>query len=487
MMKKNIVVLLILALLGLGGVIATAQSGWGGTGWISSQATVSSSDLKGNLDYLYDVKAPNPGNCHGEERVLGVTGDGWTCVQKNQPDSCIFNGNTITSGDAVTAYRTDTVPFGENCLSERRTCTNGVLSGTYQSSSCTVVEAGACSFNGNSIAHGDSVTAYGAYSVPYGSTCSSQQRTCSNGILSGTYQAASCSVVAPSSCAFGTSSVSNGESVTAYELATVPFGSTCQSESRSCTNGVLSGSFEEAACVVAPAATCVFDGAEVADGTSVTAYVAETVPYGSSCATETRTCSDGTLSGSYEATSCTVSRQDPVTFRQQDFITSTTQYYCWTPSIWDGVGGTESPRDANNQCPGILSVERTRTVRALMNHPGIRYGSGSTGIGHDGLASDAGTLQQLCLIKGYRHVVGHATREGRSGFREFTSPGNNRLVYGQSGQRFVNSRVTINQTFNGDRGYVICSDTASGSGGSGGGSGGGGGNPTDTVREINVF
>ena len=44
----------------------------------------------------------------------------------------------------------------------------------------------------------------------------------------------------------------------------------------------------------------------IADGTTVTRYQAATVPYGHTCASETRTCNDGALSGSYTFESCTV-------------------------------------------------------------------------------------------------------------------------------------------------------------------------------------
>ena len=54
--------------------------------------------------------------------------------------------------------------------------------------------AGSCTFSGKTIASGSSLTAYLASSVPSGQTCSSQVRSCSNGTLSGTYANASCSV-----------------------------------------------------------------------------------------------------------------------------------------------------------------------------------------------------------------------------------------------------------------------------------------------------
>jgi len=54
--------------------------------------------------------------------------------------------------------------------------------------------AKACTFSGKTVASGSSVTAYLASSVPAGQTCTSQARSCSNGTLSGTYANASCSV-----------------------------------------------------------------------------------------------------------------------------------------------------------------------------------------------------------------------------------------------------------------------------------------------------
>jgi hypothetical protein len=65
-----------------------------------------------------------------------------------------------------------------------------------------------CSFNNQTIASGSSVTAYQAASVPSGSTCVSQSRTCSNGILSGSYTFASCAVE-PSQTTSGKLAVSN--------------------------------------------------------------------------------------------------------------------------------------------------------------------------------------------------------------------------------------------------------------------------------------
>jgi len=309
-------------------------------------------------------------------------------------------------------------------------------------------------------------------------------------VLSGGFQASTCNVVAPSACAFGDTSIANGDSVTAYEYANVPFGETCQAQERSCTNGTLSGSYAATACTVQPASTCVFGGQTLESGDSVVAYASDEVAFGQTCAAETRTCTNGVLSGSNEQAMCEVQRQDPITFRQQDFVASSVEYGCWEENF---LGGSNArvietfskwvPRDSNNECPGWLSVKAERTSNHLINHPGIKYKSNKyEGIGHD-LASDQATLQALCNLKDYRYVVGQAPRSS-NGFRTLTSPENNRLTYGR-GSNFATTAVSINQTFNGSKGYVTCSDTAAAVGGSTSG-GNTGGENNGGGRDVNL-
>ena len=72
-------------------------------------------------------------------------------------------------------------------------CTNGMLS--LQSGSCTLIPTAPCALPwGGSIAHGASVTAYQSGAVTCSNSCVSQVRSCSNGTLSGSYTAPSCSV-----------------------------------------------------------------------------------------------------------------------------------------------------------------------------------------------------------------------------------------------------------------------------------------------------
>ncbi len=80
-----------------------------------------------------------------------------------------------------------------------------------------------CSSPCGTIANGATCTAYAASSVACGSTCSSQTRTCSNGSLSGSYGYSSCSVNACASCAAsgGCPLTSNGGSCLTYTTSNV--------------------------------------------------------------------------------------------------------------------------------------------------------------------------------------------------------------------------------------------------------------------------
>jgi len=234
------------------------------------------------------------------------------------PPSNVCNlpwGGTIASGQSVIAYQALSVAFGGSCIFETRTCTNGVLSGSFTFQNCTINPPANCTLPwGGTIANGQSVTAYQTLTVPNGQVCASQTRTCNNGTLSGSYTFQNCTVNPPVTCALpwgGTINV--GQSVTAYQTLTVANGQVCTSETRTCqSNGTLSGSFTYQNCTVTPPNSCSLPwGGTIADGQSVTAYQTLTVPNGQVCASQTRTCNNGVLSGSYTFQNCTVN--PPVT------------------------------------------------------------------------------------------------------------------------------------------------------------------------------
>ncbi len=106
------------------------------------------------------------------------------------PASCTGTPwGTMTSGTSNTAYASSS-PSGA-CISELRTCTNGTLSGSYTATTCT---AGCTGTPWGSVISGYFNTAYLSSSVTYPSSCTPETRTCTAGTMSGTYTNTSCSV-----------------------------------------------------------------------------------------------------------------------------------------------------------------------------------------------------------------------------------------------------------------------------------------------------
>ena len=106
------------------------------------------------------------------------------------------------------------------------------------------------------------------------------------------------------SCNFAGGTIPNGGNVVAYQSETVEAASTCSSQTCFCNNGQLNGFYEYTTCQVQGAMDCQFNGNSIANGVSTTANQNATVHFGSACTSQTRTCSKGTLSGSYTFSVC---------------------------------------------------------------------------------------------------------------------------------------------------------------------------------------
>lgn len=130
--------------------------------------------------------------------------DGWHTASLTVHPSCTFNGSTVANGSSVVAYQASTVAYGTTCASQTRTCSDGILSGTYTYASCSVAAPANCTLDGVTVNHGSSHTFYSNQLPPTGQLCSSvsQTRTCTNGTLSGTdgYSYASCTCAPIYSC-----------------------------------------------------------------------------------------------------------------------------------------------------------------------------------------------------------------------------------------------------------------------------------------------
>jgi hypothetical protein len=266
------------------------------------------------------------------------------------PGACVFDGEVVMDGESVTAY----VEGGAiNCVSEVRTCHNRELSGSYEFGSCKEHAPRACLFDGKTIQHGESAVAYAESSVPFGSQCNAEVRHCDDGVLAGAAPFSTCTVDGPKACLFNGQTIAHGVSVTGYPVSNPAYGTSCNPETRVCNNGVLSGSAAFGSCTPGLPAACMFNGKTVAHGGVVSAYTSPTVPYTGSCTTvlQTRTCNNGTLSGT--ATNATCMNDAPrsctygrLTLKHQEY--TTIGFYVGTgQGNWPWWGFTDTHCSAN--------------------------------------------------------------------------------------------------------------------------------------------
>ena len=222
-------------------------------------------------------------------------------LQSSSVPVCRFNGNIVSEGAVVTAYLASTTPTGTACISESRTCTGGKLSGTFQYGFCQVGAPAACLFNGSTVQHNQTITAYVGSTGP----CQQESRVCTNGVLSGSYNYASCNgKTGDAACLFNGQTMLPGQSVFAYANSDLSGPGGCgKAEVRSCLNGSLTGSFPYASCSD-KGASCLFNGQTIPSGGTILAYQTSSVNYGQTCTAEIRTCGNGVMSGVYEYSSC---------------------------------------------------------------------------------------------------------------------------------------------------------------------------------------
>ena len=229
-----------------------------------------------------------------------------------EKSSCSFNWTIINHWDSITGYKNEAVQTWLTCEFEIRTCTNWTLSWTFEYSSCVVLDDGDCFFSGSIVntwvvVHSwEFITWYQSVTVPFGSGCVSEIRTCVNWELSWSFPYWNCTVEDPLPCTFSGNTVDHWESVTGYKSGTVPYWESCESETRTCINWTLSWSFQYWSCSVEPGASCTFNWNTINHWSSVTWYRTSVVPYWQTCESETRTCINWILSWSFIYSSCVV-------------------------------------------------------------------------------------------------------------------------------------------------------------------------------------
>ena len=223
--------------------------------------------------------------------------------------ACTFHNKSIPNGQSVIAYSAESLVYDTKCTSvaETRTCNDGELSGTFKFNSCVEEPPATCTFDNKTVAHTGFVEAYSSSSREWNESCGDVKavRTCDNGTLSNIdHVHPTCTVKVADNCTFNSQLVEHLKSVKAWEASSVSYGNSCVFQDRSCTNGQLSGNYTATSCSVAAADNCSVSGVTVQHNLSETFYQNSSVPFGSSCQSQSRTCLNGNLSGNYTATAC---------------------------------------------------------------------------------------------------------------------------------------------------------------------------------------
>lgn len=231
--------------------------------------------------------------------------------------TCNYFGSIIPASGTVTGYLTSSVNYGQICQRITATCdgNTGNLS-SLPVQFCNVLPPKNCSYYGSVYYAGQTVSGYGATTVPYGSVCEQVTGTCDGG--TGTFDVipeTTCVVQAPKNCIYSGSTYAPGATISGFAQAEVPYGQSCVAQVGTCSGS--SGQFDlipaVSSCSVRPPNTCVFNGTTLQNGDSITAFD-QSMANGKFCAEgqEVRTCNNGTLSGSFTNATCS---ESPMTLR----------------------------------------------------------------------------------------------------------------------------------------------------------------------------
>jgi hypothetical protein len=133
------------------------------------------------------------GTCDGGTGLFDVIPENVCVVQP--PKNCTYGGQIYTAGQTVSGFAAAQVPYGQSCQVVTGTCqgSNGQFDTIPPVSDCAVQPPSDCVFNGQTVLTGNSVTAFDQTEAN-GKFCAEGQevRTCVNGVLSGSFPYAAC-------------------------------------------------------------------------------------------------------------------------------------------------------------------------------------------------------------------------------------------------------------------------------------------------------
>lgn len=231
--------------------------------------------------------------------------------------TCNYFGSIIPASGTVSGYLSSSVNYGQTCQRIIATCdgATGNLS-SLPVQFCNVLSPKSCSYYGSIYFAGQTVSGYAAISVPYGSVCAQITATCDGGI--GQFDSTpekTCVVQPPKNCIYSGVTYAPGDTIIGFASASVPYGQSCTPSVGTCSGAT--GTFDlipsVSSCSVQPPTNCVFNGTTLQTGDSITAFD-QFQANGKFCAEgqEVRTCTNGVLSGSFLYSACS---ENPMVLR----------------------------------------------------------------------------------------------------------------------------------------------------------------------------
>ena len=218
---------------------------------------------------------------------------------------CFLLGKEINKNSIF--YREPLVNYGEECDLQFRSCTEGKLSGRYEYEQCSVKLPNSCRVGLIPLEHDETKTFYKKLKVAFGDVCQSQERSCDEGVLSGNeeYKESFCAAEVPKSCQVGNIILAHGETKYFYDSSDLSVGEVCEKVERSCDNGIILGNknYKHESCTPFKRQSCELDGVVIEDGAFVNFYKESS---SDNCESSVRSCEDGVLTGKkdYDKSSC---------------------------------------------------------------------------------------------------------------------------------------------------------------------------------------
>ena len=207
---------------------------------------------------------------------------------------------TINNGESIAAYENSSVACGSGCVSEIRTCSDWVLSGSFEEESCSV-DLCDCEipnwynwyqWEDNPLAHGYTITWFWANSVACWDSCISGSISCEDWNWSEDWPLFESCIEEPYNCSFEGVEYSSWDYITWYQYSSVNCNNQCELNTITCENWTWNASISlvQFNSCSTKSCNCTFKGVEYENWESTIWYQYPSVDCEDSCQLNIITC-----------------------------------------------------------------------------------------------------------------------------------------------------------------------------------------------------